>query len=169
VSLTYRSVSVDSVAANDAAVDSASEPAAVSGAQVNPAKILKTGFAFWSSKVLLTAVEMDVFTTLSGRSLTGVELGKTLGLHQRGIYDFFDTLVAMGFLERDGDGTAGRYRNTPSTAQFLDKNQPGYLGGPATANEERARAAGVVYFEKAAWRPFFTAGKRRDFCPPGPI
>jgi predicted O-methyltransferase YrrM len=50
-------------------------------------------------------------------------------MHPRGIYDFFDTLVALGFLERDGNGTTGNYRNAPGTAQFLDKNQPGYIGG----------------------------------------
>jgi len=40
-----------------------------------------------------------------------------------------DTLVALGFLERDGDGPAGRYRNTPETAHFLDRNTPAYIGG----------------------------------------
>jgi hypothetical protein len=37
--------------------------------------------------------------------------------------------VALGFLERDGDGAAGRYSNTPDTAVFLDKNSPAYIGG----------------------------------------
>src|SRR5262245_6106089 len=60
--------------------------------------ILQTAFAFWSSKVLLTAVEMGVFTRLADRPLTGAELGSELELHPRGIKDFFDALVAMKFL-----------------------------------------------------------------------
>ena len=52
-----------------------------------------------------------------------------LGLHPRGVYDFFDTLVALGFLDRIGNGPSGKYRNTPNTATFLDKNQPTYIGG----------------------------------------
>ena len=36
--------------------------------------------------------------------MTGEELGNKLGLHPRGIWDFFDTLVALKFLEREGDG-----------------------------------------------------------------
>jgi len=43
--------------------------------------------------------------------------------------DFPDTLVALGFLERDGDGPTARYRNTPESAAFLDRRSPGYVGG----------------------------------------
>lgn len=85
--------------------------------------------AFWGSKVLLTAVELGVFTELGDDKLTGEELGARLELHPRGIYDFFDTLVALGFLNRDGNGSEGRYHNTVETGTFLNKDKPGYLGG----------------------------------------
>lgn len=93
------------------------------------ARILEVGFGFWPSKVLLTAVELEVFTKLGAHSMSGEELGRALALHPRGIWDFLDALTALGFLERDGSGAEGRYRNTPDTAKFLDKNQPGYMGG----------------------------------------
>jgi hypothetical protein len=88
------------------------------------------GFGFWSSKVLLTAVELGVFTEL-GRSgpMTGEQLGAALGLHPRAIWDFFDALVALRFLERDGDGPQARYRNTEETGHHLDRNAPHYVGG----------------------------------------
>jgi len=95
----------------------------------NPAQILETGLAFWGSKVLLTAVELEIFTILGDRKLTGGELGEQAGIHPRGIWDFFDALVALGFLNRDGDGAEGLYSNTEETGAFLDKNKPGYLGG----------------------------------------
>jgi precorrin-6B methylase 2 len=38
--------------------------------------------------------------------------------------DYFDLLVATGFLERDGDGPDAWYRNTQLTATFLDKRRP---------------------------------------------
>src|SRR5690242_21565324 len=91
--------------------------------------ILQTAFAFWSSKVLLTAVEMALFTRLGDRCLTGAELGEQLGLHPRGISDFFDALVAMKFLEREGDGPSAKYCNTPEGALYLDRNSPRYVGG----------------------------------------
>jgi len=92
-------------------------------------RILEVGFGFWGSKVLLTAVELGVFTVLGNKAMTGEELGNALDLHPRGIWDFFDTLVALGFLHRDGNGREGRYRNTEDTAMFLDKNSPSYIGG----------------------------------------
>jgi len=93
------------------------------------APVLQTAFAFWSSKVLLTAVEFGVFTRLGDRALTGAELGAELGMHPRGIADFFDSLVAMKFLDRDGDGAAARYRNTDVGRLYLDAASPRYVGG----------------------------------------
>ncbi len=90
--------------------------------------ILQTAFAFWSSKVLLTAVEFGVFTTLGERRLTGAELGQEVGLHPRAIADF-DALVSMQFLERDGDGPAAKYANTPAGLLYLDRKSPRYVGG----------------------------------------
>src|SRR5688572_25393165 len=93
------------------------------------APILQTAFAFWSSKVLLTAVELGVFTRLGDRKLTGPELGRELELHPRAIDDFFDALVALGFLERDGDGPGARYRNNELGRTYLDQKGPRYVGG----------------------------------------
>jgi hypothetical protein len=97
--------------------------------QLDPTSIMQTATAFWSSKVLLTAVEFDLFSTLGDGLMTADELGAALGVHPRGRYDFFDALVALGFLQRDGDGPKGRYRNTPQTAAFLVKQSPAYIGG----------------------------------------
>jgi O-methyltransferase domain/Dimerisation domain len=94
-----------------------------------PDAILQTAFGFWNSKVLLTAVTFGLFTTLGDRRLTGAELGKELGLHPRGTSDFFDALVAMKFLEREGDGADARYFNTPAGALYLDESSPRYIGG----------------------------------------
>ena len=96
---------------------------------LTPDSILQTAFGFWSSKVLLTAVEFGVFTQLAQRSMTGQELGQALRLHPRAISDFFDALVAMKFLERTGDGPEAKYSNTPATALYLDEKSPRYVGG----------------------------------------
>ena len=101
----------------------------MSSTQLNPSAILQTAFSFWSSKVLLTAVEFGVFTKLAGRTLTGAELGAELKLHPRAIADFFDALVAMKFLDREGNGPTAKYFNTPEGALFLDEKSPRYVGG----------------------------------------
>jgi hypothetical protein len=61
--------------------------------------------------------------------MTAHELADELGLHERAVPDFPDALVALGFLERDGEGEAARYRNTQETAVFLNKRSPAYVGG----------------------------------------
>jgi O-methyltransferase domain/Dimerisation domain len=95
----------------------------------DPSHIMQVGMGFWPSKTVLSAVELGLFTELGSESMTGEEIGERLGLHPRAIYDFLDTLVALRFLERDGDGPDGRYRNTSDTAVFLDRNSPAYIGG----------------------------------------
>jgi hypothetical protein len=96
---------------------------------LDPSHIMQTATAFWASKVLLTAVELDLFTALGDGRQTASQLGERLGLHPRGTYDFFDALVALRFLEREGDGPQGKYKSTPQTAAFLDKKSPTYIGG----------------------------------------
>ncbi|MES2921267.1 MAG: methyltransferase [Verrucomicrobiota bacterium] len=91
--------------------------------------ILQTAFGFWGSKVLLTAVEFGVFTTLAGQRLSGAELGAAVGIHPRGVFDFFDALVSMNFLGRDGDGPDAKYFNTPASKLYLVSGSPRYIGG----------------------------------------
>ncbi len=94
-----------------------------------PDAILQTAFGFWNSKVLLTAVTFDLFTKLGQRRLTGAQIRKELSLHPRGIADFLDALVAMKFLEREGEGPDALYFNTAATALYLDRNSLRYVGG----------------------------------------
>ncbi len=87
--------------------------------------IMQVAFGFWSSKVLLSAVEMELFTELAKEPEDLQTLTGRLGLHLRSARDFLDALVALGFLER----TDGKYSNTAATGYFLDKRKPSYAGG----------------------------------------
>lgn len=90
-----------------------------------PEAILQLGMAFWGSKTLLSAVELGVFQELARGPLDGEVLRQRLGLHPRSAADFFDSLVALGMLERDD----GQYRNTAETDLFLDPAKSTYVGG----------------------------------------
>ncbi|MDH5381529.1 MAG: methyltransferase, partial [Cyclobacteriaceae bacterium] len=92
--------------------------------EVNPSKILQVGMGFFSSKTLLSAVNMQLFTKLAGKQLSGIQIKEELGLHERGLYDFLDTLVAMGFLRRTGIKENAVYGNSEDAEIFLDKNKP---------------------------------------------
>jgi len=88
-------------------------------------QIMQVGLGFWASKTLLSAVEMELFTELGKHPEDLKTLTGRLGLHPRAARDFFDALVALGFLERRD----GKYYNTPSADFFLDKRKPSYVGG----------------------------------------
>jgi hypothetical protein len=91
----------------------------------SPEKIMKLGMAFWGSKTLLSAVELEIFTELARQPLDAHTLQTRLGLHPRSARDFFDALVALGMLERNNE----LYANTPESEIFLDKAKPSYIGG----------------------------------------
>src|SRR4051794_33499779 len=92
---------------------------------LSPDKILQTGFAFWASKTMLTAVDIGIFTELAREKQDLASLQSRFGFHRRSAADFLDALVALGFLEREN----GVYRNSAETDLFLDKNKPSYMGG----------------------------------------
>ncbi len=108
--------------------------------QVDPSKIMQIGMGFWASKTLLTAVNMGLFTLLAQKELSGKEIKNALGLHERSLYDFLDTLVALGFLNRTGLKETAFYNNTDDSDLFLDKNKPAYIGGILEMSNNRLYA-----------------------------
>jgi hypothetical protein len=93
--------------------------------QPTPELIMQVGVGFWPSKILLSAVEMELFTDLAKGPQSLDSIQGRMGLHSRGSRDFLDALVALGFLLR----ADGQYSNTPATDTFLDKHKPSYIGG----------------------------------------
>lgn len=100
---------------------------------VTPENILQVGFGFWGSKVLLSAVELGVFTALADEPLDAETLRERLDLAPRSARDFFDALVSLGILERQD----GAYRNAPDTDRFLVRDRPSYIGGMLEMANER--------------------------------
>lgn len=97
--------------------------------ELNPSRIMEIGMGFWPSKTLLAATNLGLFTLLADGELSGREIGSRLGLHERGLYDFLDTLVALGFLTREGIKETSVYDNAADADLFLDKKKPTYMGG----------------------------------------
>ena len=92
----------------------------------SPQRILDIGFAFRNAKVLLSAVELGVFSALKNEPLIAEELVSRIGLHGRGARDFFDALVSLRLLQRDSDG---RYSNVLDCELYLDPERSAYVGG----------------------------------------
>ncbi len=78
-----------------------------------------------ASKVLLSAIDLGLFTELAKGPLSAEQIRQRLGLHPRSIRDFLDALVTMQMLERRD----GIYANTAETHFYLDRAKPSYIGG----------------------------------------
>lgn len=91
----------------------------------SPDAIVRLGMGYRASHVLLSAVEIGVFTELADHEIEGETLIGRLELHPRGARDFLDTLVALKLLRREGT----RYANAPAACIYLDRTKPSYIGG----------------------------------------
>lgn len=99
-----------------------------------PQEIVELGMSFWSSRLVLSAVESGVFTELANGAACETELADALGWHPRAAGTALDALVAAGLLRRD---KTGRYANTMRSAMFLDRSKPSYLGGLMELSSKR--------------------------------
>jgi len=105
----------------------------------DPARIMQIGMGFWPSKVLLTAVKSGLFTVLGTNPLRGKEIKEKLGFGttDRHVFDWLDTLVSMGLLQRMGLLENAVYSNADESALFLDKKSPQYVGGMLEMADDR--------------------------------
>jgi 3-hydroxy-5-methyl-1-naphthoate 3-O-methyltransferase len=113
----------------------------------SPDPIFQMATGFWVSKTLMTAVELELFTKLSGnRGVNIKELQSVLGMEQRPTEVFATALVSLGLLKLtnsysssssssssstnpDGNYNTILYSNSELADTYLDKNKPsGYMG-----------------------------------------
>ena len=81
--------------------------------------------AFWDSRVLLTAVELDVFAALANGPADAAAVAARIGGAPRATERLLDALVVLGIVERDGDRFA---LDAPAHA-LLVPGGPEYMGG----------------------------------------
>lgn len=91
----------------------------------SPAGILRLANSFCDAKALLTAVELDLFTTLRAGAASQEEIRERLGLHGRGLSDWLELLAELKLLERDGD----RYRNGTGADRYLVRGAKSAISG----------------------------------------
>jgi SAM-dependent methyltransferase len=94
--------------------------------------IMQIGTGFWASKILLSAVNFELFTLLAQKgSMSGNDIKSALKLNctDRHLFDFLDALTSLSFLKREGLLENATYSNGIDTGTFLDKNKPSYIGG----------------------------------------
>ena len=96
-------------------------------ADVSPDPFMDAVLAYQQTAAIKAALELDVFSLIAKGNNTADRLATSTGAAVRGVRILCDYLVVRGHLEKHGDA----YRLTPSTAAFLDRSAPAWMGSVA--------------------------------------
>lgn len=91
----------------------------------SPQLFFDTINGYQRTAALKAAIELEFFSAIGDEPATAAEIAERCQCPLRGIRILADNLAILGFLTKHGD----RYTQTPSTALFLDRKSPAYLGG----------------------------------------
>jgi len=91
--------------------------------ELSLAEIFQLGY-YWETKILLTAVRLDVFSALDGKPKTAAETAGRIGAHEPTLVLLMNALVAMRLLTKSAD----HYGNTSAAETHLVRHSPQYIG-----------------------------------------
>ena len=91
---------------------------------ISPDLFWQTISGYQHTAVLKAAVELEMFTAIDNGAATAAEIANVTKASERGARITCDALTVMGFLTKTGDV----YELTPSSATFLSKRSPAYIG-----------------------------------------
>ncbi|HZT28484.1 MAG TPA: methyltransferase [Bryobacteraceae bacterium] len=84
-------------------------------------ELMDTMGSFEESRVLLTAVELDIFTAVASGA-TAAQVAARVSANPRATETLLNALAALGALSKSGQ----TFRNTPDTARYLVAGSPDY-------------------------------------------
>jgi 2-polyprenyl-3-methyl-5-hydroxy-6-metoxy-1,4-benzoquinol methylase len=96
-------------------------------ATVSPEPILDALFAFQQSAALKCGIDLDLFTAIDEGTRTAAALAARTRASERGVRIVCDYLTTFNFLAKEGSA----YSLTPTSAAFLSRRSPAYLGSTA--------------------------------------
>lgn len=91
--------------------------------ELSLADIFQIGY-YWETKILLTAVQLDLFSVLKGDSLTVNQIAEARGLNPRALELVMNALVAMRVVTKEEK----IYTNTSVAERYLVQSSPEYVG-----------------------------------------
>ena len=80
----------------------------------NPGKIFETTFAFTTTRVLVAAVDIGLFTHIASGHHTVADIAKKAGASERGVEIILNGLTSLDFLTKSN----GTYDLTPLSEKF---------------------------------------------------
>ena len=91
--------------------------------ELSLAEIFQLGY-YWETKILLTAIRLDVFSVLDGKRKTLHDMADRLSSHGQTLELLLNALVAMRLLVKEG----GSYGNSAAAATHLVRSSSQYVG-----------------------------------------
>lgn len=91
--------------------------------ELSLAEIFQLGY-YWETKILLTAVRMDVFSALDGKPKSAWEVADRIHAHEPTLTLLLNALVAMRLLVKDGE----LYGNSTAAGKHLVRHSSEYVG-----------------------------------------
>ena len=86
--------------------------------------ISNIAYGFMASKALFAALNLDLFSRLSGRATSLDALARETGVAPTRLLSLLTACVSLGLLEN----AAGEYRNAPASETYLVRSAPAYFG-----------------------------------------
>lgn len=91
--------------------------------ELSLAEIFQLGY-YWETKILLTAVRLDIFSALDGRPKTLREVAGKIGAHEQTLALLLNALVAMRLLNKNEE----TYSNSTIATSHLIRHSSQYIG-----------------------------------------
>jgi ubiquinone/menaquinone biosynthesis C-methylase UbiE len=89
--------------------------------------VFDTLFAYQRSAALKAALDLDLFSAIDDGAVTPAAAANRSGASERGVRILCDYLTTIDLLEKSG----GTYRLPPTSAAFLSRRSPTYMGSTA--------------------------------------
>ncbi len=91
--------------------------------ELSLAEVFQLGY-YWETKILLTAVKLDVFSAFDRRHRTAEEVAQKIGADSRALSLLLNALVSIGLLRKEGDF----YENSKVAQTHLVRGEAEFVG-----------------------------------------
>lgn len=92
---------------------------------ITPDKINQLANSFRQSRILLTAIELNLFSVIENHLLTAKEVAEIIDADEKATERLMNVLTAMGFLRK----TKNKFYNEQHSRDYLVEGKPGYMAG----------------------------------------
>jgi len=91
---------------------------------LDPAPLMQMSFSFAASRILSTAVQLNIFSSIAGGARTAAEIARVAQSSERGTRMLLDALRGFELVSKHKED----YALSPLAAKFLVRDSPDYLG-----------------------------------------